>query len=192
MDAALIMQDRETDSWWSIMTSDAIGGELDGQDLVELPVSRKMTWGAWKKLHPETLILSVEGEEHDDTNHYENYFGSEKTFRDMVVADDRLSAKAPIFTFWLEGKPYAVANQVVEGGKLFRVEGVNGALLFHREPGAPLFASTEAYHLEDETQDKSTGELLTAAREGGADPLEGFDTFWYNWVAVNEDTELLE
>ena len=30
MDASLVMRDRETDSWWSIMTSDAIGGELDG------------------------------------------------------------------------------------------------------------------------------------------------------------------
>ena len=35
--ASLVMRDRETDSWWSIMTSEAIGGELDGADLVELP-----------------------------------------------------------------------------------------------------------------------------------------------------------
>ena len=28
LDASLVMRDRETDSWWSIMTSDAIGGDL--------------------------------------------------------------------------------------------------------------------------------------------------------------------
>ena len=28
MKASLIMRDRETDSWWSIVTGDAIGGEL--------------------------------------------------------------------------------------------------------------------------------------------------------------------
>jgi hypothetical protein len=43
MQATLVLRDRETDSWWSIMTSDAIGGELDGTDLEELPFGEKTT-----------------------------------------------------------------------------------------------------------------------------------------------------
>ena len=50
--ATLVMRDRETDSWWSIMTSNAIGGELEGAELVELPVGEKTTWGAWRARHP--------------------------------------------------------------------------------------------------------------------------------------------
>ena len=51
--ASLIMRDRETDSWWSIMTSDAIGGELVGTDLVELPRGEKVTWKDWRRRHPD-------------------------------------------------------------------------------------------------------------------------------------------
>ena len=80
MDASLVMRDRETDSWWSIMTSDAIGGELDGTDLVELPRGEKVTWKDWRGRHPGTLVLSVEGEEHVENNPYDNYFTSESTF----------------------------------------------------------------------------------------------------------------
>ena len=65
LDASLVMRDRETDSWWSIMTSDAIGGELEGDELEELPLGEKSTWKDWVARHPQTLVLSVEGREHD-------------------------------------------------------------------------------------------------------------------------------
>ncbi len=47
MEASLVMRDRETDSWWSIMTSTAIGGAMAGADLVELPLGEKTTWRSW-------------------------------------------------------------------------------------------------------------------------------------------------
>ena len=39
------MRDRETDSWWSIMTGEAIGGELQGAPLDELTNWEKARWG---------------------------------------------------------------------------------------------------------------------------------------------------
>ncbi len=65
------MRDRETDSWWSIMTSRAIGGPLDGAQLVELPVSTKSTWGQWRRAHPRTLVLSVDGVEYVESNPFD-------------------------------------------------------------------------------------------------------------------------
>ena len=131
-DASLVMRDRETDSWWSIMTSDAIGGALDGADLEELPYGEKATWGDWKRRHPETTVLSVDGVEH----------------------------------------------------------------VFYRRPGLPMYASSDAF-LIDETAvaGVSVDELIGHLRAGhiaGAERLNGFDTFWYSWVAVNENTELLD
>jgi len=102
MDASLVMRDRETDSWWSIMTSDAIGGELNGADLVELPKGEKTTWKDWRQRHPDTLVLSVGGEEHVENNPYDNYFSSDSGFRDIAARDDRLETKAPVFTFQLK------------------------------------------------------------------------------------------
>ena len=108
MSASLVMRDRETDSWWSIMSSDAIGGELNGADLTELPVGVKTQWGDWVEQYPETLVLSVAGEEHTANNPYDNYLTGEGTFRGLEVDDQRLPPKAPIYSFHVAGHAVAV------------------------------------------------------------------------------------
>jgi len=195
-DAALIMRDRETDSWWSIMTSNAIGGELDGVDLEELPYGEKTTWGEWKDRYPETQVLSVEGSEHVDNNPYDNYFTSEGTFRDIGVADDRLDAKENIYTFWLADKPFAVTHRAIQGGKTYQLEELSDQVaFFHRVPELPMYASSEAWLVPRSAEEMPPDDLLAAIRGGriqAAERLSGFDTFWYTWVAVNRNTELLD
>jgi hypothetical protein len=191
------MRDRETDSWWSIMNSTAIGGELNGVDLIELPAGEKTTWRRWRQLHPDTLVLSVEGEEHVDQNPYDNYFASGDTFRGLEIDDLRLQPKAGIYSFWLDGEPYAVAHAAYEGGRLLELKGLAGKrLLVYRTPGAAIFESTRAWLVTEELAAAHPGpqELLEMAESGdveGLEKLPGFDTFWYSWVAVNDDTRLI-
>ena len=72
---ALVMYDRETGSLWSHVTGGAIQGPLEGQALKPFPASHT-TWERWKRLHPDTLVLSkrtasgVEG----TSNAYRGYF----------------------------------------------------------------------------------------------------------------------
>lgn len=193
LDASLVMRDRETDSWWSIMTSDAVGGPLDGTDLVELPVGEKTTWSAWVARHPETTVLSVDGVEHVESNPYDDYFSSTATFRDLEVADRRLAAKEPIFSFRLDGRPWAVPHTAFAGGALLAPESLGGrALLLYRDAGAPVFASTAAWLVSAQAADGADAQELLAGPKGdGIEPLAGFDTYWYTWVAVNQETELV-
>jgi len=173
--ASLVMRDRETDSWWSLMESAAIGGPLDGTRLEELPVSEKTTWGAWRAAHPETLVLSVDGREHDETDPYANYFTSDGTFRGMAVADDRLPAKEAVYAFHLDGEAWAVPHAAFEGGAEFPLP--DGRVVELRRPeGASIFASSEAWLVEGDGERKRLG---------------GFDTYWYTWVGVNEGSGLL-
>ncbi len=193
--ASLIMRDRETDSWWSIMTSSAIGGELDGSELVELPISEKATWADWSGRYPDTLVLSVDGVEHEPENHYDNYFASGDTFRDLVVDDDRLEPKTPIYSFFLGDQPIAVPHSAFEGGRLFALEGGRKVFL-HRAPGSPMFASSRAWLLEPPALSgiENPVEILRLLTEDGgqsATEIGGFDTFWYNWAAIHESSELL-
>lgn len=197
MDASLIMRDQETDSWWSIMTSNAIGGEFDGTDLVELPRGEKTTWKKWRQQHPNTLVLSVGGEEHVDNNPYDNYFASDETFRGLQIDDRRLKPKDPIYSFWWQDEPYAVPHAAFDGGKIFSVPGWEDERLFlYRRKNAPIFESSRAFVVPADlaAQGLEPKDLL-ARVESDADPaverLAGFDTFWYNWVAVNEDTKLV-
>jgi hypothetical protein len=198
MDASLVMRDRETDSWWSIMTSDAIGGELDGTDLVELPQAEKTTWKDWRKRHPDTLLLSVDGAEHIDNNPYDNYFASDSTFRDLAIDDDRLAPKDSVYSFWWASAPYAVPHTAFAGGKILEVEGwTDNRLLLYRGKKASIFESSQAWVVPvsvvtDAGKEKDLLEMVRAGRAAGAEQLTGFDTFWYNWVSVNEDTHLVQ
>ena len=183
LQASLVMRDRQTDSWWSIMTAQAIGGPLAGTALPELPVGQKTTWGKWRREHPGSLVLSVAGAEHVATSPYDDYFASERTFRDVATADDRLPLKEPVFAFRFEGKLWAIPHRAVEGGRLVDLPGEGRKLLIFREPHASVYASTEAWLVEPEVTGQAAGAraLLAAARAdgGGFSPVEGFDTFWY-------------
>lgn len=140
-------------------------------------------------------MLSVEGREHVETNPYDNYLFSEGTFRDAEVPDDRLPAKEPVFAFHLGGEPWAVLHAAFAGGELFEIAGQDEKLLLFREKGASIYASSEAWRVAPDAagEEPRPARLLEAARAGepGFEPLEGFDTFWYTWVGVNEDTRLL-
>ena len=198
LDASLVMRDRETDSWWSIMSSTAIGGELDGTDLETLTHGEKLTWKDWLSRHPETLVLTVEGEEYVESSHYDNYMASDGTFRDMEVDDDRLPPKTPVYAFHRENRAWAVPHSAFEGGRLFTAgELGDRAVLLHRAEEAPIYESSRAWLVAPELAARELGstELLAMADSGptaGLEPLAGFDTFWYTWVAVNKWSRILD
>lgn len=195
LEASLVMRDRQTDSWWSIMSSGAIGGALEGTDLPELPAGEKTTWRAWRAQHPGTLALSVDGAEHVADNPYDTYLASGGTFRDVQSADDRLPAKEPIFAFRLDGRPWAIPHRAVAGGRLVDLPGDRRKLLSFRERGASVYASTEAWLVEPAAAASAEGPaaLRTAAKaaQPGFSRVEGFDTFWYTWAGVNRATGVL-
>ncbi len=55
----VLMYDRASESLWSQIKGEAVTGKLTGTRLEVLP-SRLTTWGKWRKLHPESLILSTD------------------------------------------------------------------------------------------------------------------------------------
>lgn len=186
--ASLVMRDRESDSWWSIMTSKGIGGEFEGAELPKLEGGEKSTYGDWRRRHPDTLVLSVGGLEHDASNSYENYFTNERVFQDKTPDDDRLPPKESIYSFHSAAKAFAVTHARIEGGGRFDIGLKDAVLLLYRDPGASVFASTEAYLAESEL---SLEELL--ARRGEWTPFaDGFDTYWYSWIGQNSGSEILQ
>ena len=198
--ASLVMQDKETDSYWSIMTGDALSGDYRGTRLVELPYGSKMTWSEWKNEHPDTLILSVDGAEHDDNNPYDNYFDGPKSYRDAEARDDRLPTKETIYSFQLGGQAHAVPYADFAGGGTFEVAGKH--LFLYRPEGAAIFYSTIAYlsaeggfERRDGVWRHASGASFDPEQErftGGDVPrLDGFDTFWFNWSMTHPETAIL-
>jgi hypothetical protein len=205
---SLVMRDRETDSWWSIMTSRAIAGPLEGAPLRELPAATKTTWGEWLREHPRTLVLAVDGKTHIPENVYEDYFSSEEPYGDLEVSDERLAPRTPIFAFRVGERAVAVPHASIEGGKTFPLEASRDPkaprILLFRPPGASVFASTRAYRFPSEmlfVPNLSIFDLMDRIEAALADPEEaerlgveriaGMDTYWYSWVLQNPDTEVV-
>lgn len=200
---ALVMQDRETDTYWSIMTGEAIAGEMAGTPLEELPVGEKTRWKDWVRKHPDTVVLSVGGKE-DTDNAYADYYESDRGFRGIQAQDSRLKDKQPVYAFRLGPTEYAVPSEAVEGGKIMEIDG--SILFFYRPRDAHLFASTVAYQAESGKFEKTeegwvhrpSGALFDPGsarfKEGdpaGVNRLSGLDTYWYTWSLSNPETRLI-
>lgn len=90
----LLMYDRLTESYWSQALGLAVKGELSGYQLNLIPFD-VITWGDWKKLHPDTMVLTT------DTGHirsyatdpYGNYYTEPRIMFPVEYSDDRLLPK---------------------------------------------------------------------------------------------------
>lgn len=200
VNSSLVMQDKETNSYWSIMKGGSTAGRLNGTALVELPVSEKTSWADWVALHPDTKVLSVNGAEHAGDG-YERYWEDPNGFRGQSATDKRLDTKASIFAFEHTGNRFAVAHTTFEGGHVVELGG--GVFLFlYRGKDAAMFKSTAAYlsragFVEDggawtELESGAKFDPAAGTFDAEIEELLGFDTFWYNWSLNNPDTEVLE
>jgi hypothetical protein len=96
----LLMYDRYTESYWSQALGTAVKGELTGYELNLIPFD-VITWGDWKKIHPETVVLTT------DTGHirsyatdpYGNYYTEPRIMFPVEHSDDRLHPKEIIIGF---------------------------------------------------------------------------------------------
>ena len=84
----LIMYDRETESLWSHILGQAIGGEFAGTQLEFIPVLHT-DWKTWKERHPETLVVSPALFGRDP---YESYYASA---REGVIGRGPISGGGP-------------------------------------------------------------------------------------------------
>jgi hypothetical protein len=199
INSSLVLQDRETDSYWPIMRGDAVAGKLEGTQLKELAINKKVKWKDWRREHPSTLVLSVDGREDDEAG-YEKYFQSTDGFRGTQASDQRLPTKQAIFAFRWQGKSFAVPFSDFTGGNSWSIAGTQ--VFLFRAADAGLHASSVAFQTTDKLSLQNEGwhtancvfNVQKEVFEGvGSCPqaLPGFDTFWYNWSLNNPDTAVL-
>jgi hypothetical protein len=100
------MFDEETYSLWSTITGAPVAGELVGSGLQmeHYPVVTT-TWGEWRKLHPDTTVLSLEtGHERDYSEGaaYRGYFASDDLMFSVSQTDGRLRNKDEVLALRLQ------------------------------------------------------------------------------------------
>ena len=207
---ALVMYDRETDSLWSQFTGGAVQGPLSGSEL-EVLASSLTTWGAWRELHPDTLVLDQGGRRRDSYSGY--YLSGSAGVLGESNGDDRLARKDLVFGVRLEtgakayaldalerdavvndtigGRPVVVAFDAdTETGVAYAAEIDGRRLTFAAaEPGTGGGAVSDA---ETGTRwSVATGEAIEGELAGHRlESLPSFAVFWFAWSDYFPDGEL--
>ena len=203
----LLMYDRWTDSYWSQGLGMAVTGELSGIKLKTIPFD-VISWGDWKKLHPDTLVLTT------DTGHlrsyatdpYGDYYTDPRIIFPVDNMDDRLHPKEVILGYHANGIYKAYAQNDVEIHNIINDAVGNTSVMLvslfpHNTRGYDRTLNGEVLEFEyvDEkiidTKTKSVwnydGHAISGSLEGSQlSRLYLEPGFWFSWVAFYPNTEV--
>lgn len=203
----LLMYDRLTDSYWSQALGLAVKGELTGYrlDLVPFDV---ITWGDWKTLHPDTLVLTT------DTGHirsyatdpYGSYYTEPRIMFPVEHSDDRLHPKEIIVGFSLDGIHKAYRQSDIESSGLINDSvGETSVMLvsFFSENSRAFDSMIDGQTLEfamidGQITDTATGSVWNYDGLAISGKMQGMQLerlpiepgFWFEWVAFHPDTQV--
>jgi hypothetical protein len=201
----LLMYDRLTDSYWSQALGIAVKGELTGYELNLIPFD-VITWGDWKALHSDTLVLTT------DTGHirsyatdpYGSYYTEPRIMFPVEHRDDRMSPKEIVIGF-NQGTTYKAYKQNDIESNVIINDSIGEtpillASLFSENSRAFVRVIDEQkldFVYDDgkffDTQSNSEwnydGQAISGKYEGNQlerMPIE--PGFWFAWVAFHPDT----
>ncbi len=166
----VLLYDRQTESLWSQIKQEAVTGKLTGTRLQLLP-STLTTWGAWKKQHPDTFVLSTQtgfSRDYDD-DPYEGY----TTNRTVMFPAGRLNPR------------YHPKEQVI-GVKL---DGLTKAYPFSelaqvRSPFKDKIGKKTVWVTYDSKSRTAT------IKDAAGKELPSVVGFWFAWYVFHKDTQV--
>jgi len=201
----LVMYDRLTKSLWSQIWGEAIQGKLVGTKLQKVPID-VLTWGNWKKLYPDTLVLSRETgfSRPYGSDPYGGYYTSNQILFPLSHLDTKLPPKTIVFGLVLgsESKAYPLDNITrpiimdsfsgktfllwkVGSGVRFFDPSVNGVILHFKD------ANGTAIDSETSSTWSYDGVAISGRLAGSRLTRYPAETgFWFAWAAFYPDTRI--
>lgn len=209
----LVMYDRKTDTYWSQVGGIAIVGELTGTKLKQLPIDT-LTWGEWKKLHTDTIVLSRETGQIRPygVDPYGDYYTNRNVGFGATFTDTRLHPKAMVSGIVVDGieKAYPF-SEIVKVGLLNEKFG-NVSLLITKLPDtkdSPELNTIRIFNrtvdgevLEFELKDSKIfdkfggewsfdGEAVSGKYNGKKlELIPSISAMWFSWLSIHPNTEL--
>jgi len=198
----LIMYDRLTDSYWPQSLGMAVVGPSTGKILDKVALDT-VRWKDWKKVHPDTEVLSrTTGFIRDyNRNPYGGIQKSDRVSFPLSNEDSRLKPKVIVYGAEFDGIAKAYAEDDVKQEKLINdaVSGIpivvvwdpdlNVVKIFERSfEGETLQFNIDNNEIKDQNGNTWTVQEM-------ADKLEIVDTFghfWFAWAAFFPETDLYE
>ncbi len=168
----VLLYDRQTESLWSQIKSQAISGPMIGRKLQRLPITHS-SWQSWRSAHPDTRVMSPQtGYSRDyDQDPYSGYEKSSTVYF-------RVEHKAPA---WFHPKERVLGLEIDGQFKAYPLSEIDRV-------GKPRF------------EDRFAGQTVTLhwdqnSQQAGITDAEGQDIaiiegFWFAWFAFHPDTSV--
>ena len=158
----------EDESLWSQVLGEAVLGVSTGQKLKVLPADT-VQYGAWKKAHPNTEILSREtgAIRNYGRDPYGGYYTDESVSFGATFNDDRLHPKAFVLGIEIDGKFKAYEREALKVG-----------------------ITNDTFVSKNIIINKSEAGVVEITAD--SEPIPHVDGFWFSWLAVHPETELLK
>ncbi len=205
-----LMYDRATESLWSTLTGQPAVGPLVGRgiELKSLFVVTT-TWGEWRRLHPDTRVLSLDTGHQRDYGEgvaYREYFATDRLMFGVPRLDSRLPNKAEVLALRVPGsarEPLAVSadflrRRPVYHDRIGRVEFVvltdtTGANRVYASGGRRFVSWDGAAAVDSDGARWAVSEAALTRRTGARlARLPAHRAFWFGWYAAYPDTRLVK
>ena len=205
-----LMYDRATQSLWSTLWGAPVVGPLVGEgiELERLSVVTS-TWGAWRRRHPDTLVLSLNtGHRRDyaEGAAYREYFATDELMFGVPRLDRRLRNKAEVLGLLApqaDAAPLAIASGFLQRNPLHhdrlggqdivvltdasgahRVYQAHGVTFAGWDRDASLTDGAGVGWTLDETRLRSSDGRMR-------DRVPAHRAFWFGWYAAYPHTRLV-
>jgi hypothetical protein len=166
------------------------------------------TWGEWKKIHPDTKVLSLNTGHRRDYGEgvaYNNYFSTDELMFTVPQLDDRLRNKDEVLIIRVDGykeDPLAISANFLKRKKVYQNEiGGTPFVVVTDASGANRVYGSEEIEFKkmDDGQVKDADGILWDIKEETLTSSEGrvlhrlpyHRMFWFAWYNTYPDTELI-
>ena len=201
----LLMYDRLTESYWSQALGLAVKGELTGTQLNLVPFD-VITWGDWKELYPDTLVMTTETGylRSYATDPYGNYYTEPRIMFPVEHNDERIHPKEIIIGVEIDGvyKAYRqndielenVINDYVNDKPLLLVSlfSENSRVFERTVDGKVLdfqFNENKMIDLQTNSEWNYDGIGISGPYLGAQlERIPTYPGFWFEWFAFHPDT----
>lgn len=172
-ESAMVMYDRETESYWYHVNGEALTGVLTGKRLTIYP-STFTTWSEWKTKWPQTKILSL------NTGYRRDYLRDPYAGYDepnsspafpVSISSDLLPPKERVVGISVNGINKAYPTKQLQGESVTDQIGNTTVEIV----GSPTGTSAEVFFIDD-----IKNRILAPSTS----------SFWFAWFAAYPDTEL--
>ena len=204
-----LMYDKATQSLWNTIEGKPVIGPLVDKG-IELSSHSVVTttWGEWKKLHPETTVLSLNTghrRNYDEGNAYNEYFSTDRLMFNVPKLDQRLLNKDEVLIVRAndyQKDPLAIAAKFLKKNPIYndKIGDTEFVVLTDKSGGNRVFESNGVRFIKIKGQTvrdsngknwQVTEEKLISETGQELNRLPYHRIFWFAWFNTYENTRLV-